>query len=359
MTPSTRYLRHLTRIFCKSLSRTQSFQVTAHRFDVSVQVVKECIKQADRIGLLESAYVKKAISNRAAFRRVLKSSGFSREGSDLKRSSRKCRGLVDVSAEQAAKLKEIHKLYKELKSYQAVGDKLGLSRERVRQLLVKGAAAGLFEHEVTNRLRRKQLENHLPKSVLAQEVSEFSCANIAHRYGVPTKAVIALCEEYGLITQELRQERNRKRTLNEYTAMVNYLGYHPSTGDMNRAGYRALWARISRHWGSFENFRKIYDIPFAKKPVTWLHKMSVSERETREQQLQQILRTIGEYPGIGATDVASKIGISYSAVARHVLRQEKLGVVKRTPRTKIGVPAQLYLVQKLEILAKPAFINGG
>lgn len=45
-----------------------------------------------------------------------------------------------------ARLCELHRLYREKGTLAAVGRTVGLSRERVRQLLVRGAEIGLFEY---------------------------------------------------------------------------------------------------------------------------------------------------------------------------------------------------------------------
>lgn len=45
------------------------------------------------------------------------------------------------------RLREIHRLYREKGTLAAVGRTMGLSRERVRQLLVRGAKIGLFEYD--------------------------------------------------------------------------------------------------------------------------------------------------------------------------------------------------------------------
>ena len=45
------------------------------------------------------------------------------------------------------RLREIHRLYLEKGTLEAVGRTIGLSRERVRQLLVRGAKIGLFEYD--------------------------------------------------------------------------------------------------------------------------------------------------------------------------------------------------------------------
>ena len=345
MTPGTRYLRHLVRIFCSSLSQTGSIPATARESNVSLYVVKRCLIQAERIGLLESSYVNQAIASRATFRRAVRYL-FRPVGKRDQNCSASARGygFVDISYDQALKLKQAHSLYEELKTLQAVADKLRVTRERVRQLLAKGTAAGLFEYEVTNKRRQRQLEQELDKRTLARELSELNYSEIARKHHVAVGAIVKLCEKYGLMTQELKRERSQRQTLIEYMQMADQLGLHPSTSDMERAGYRKLSVRISRLWGGFEKFRKAYDIPFVKKPVTWLHKMSPADSEARSRTLQQILEAIGGRPGIGMTELASSIGSPYGTVSNQVRQQVKLGTIKYIPRRRIGEPAKLYLM---------------
>src|SRR4249919_1059685 len=61
-----------------------------------------------------------------------------------------CARPTDRAAESSVaieRLQRIHKLYKELGTLEAVGKHVGLTRERVRQLLAKGRDMGLFEYK--------------------------------------------------------------------------------------------------------------------------------------------------------------------------------------------------------------------
>lgn len=66
------------------------------------------------------------------------------------------------------KTQNIYRLYKELGTLEEVGKKLGVSRERVRQLLEKGDQAGVIEYkptylsqfdELTEKINKKELQN--------------------------------------------------------------------------------------------------------------------------------------------------------------------------------------------------------
>lgn len=45
------------------------------------------------------------------------------------------------------RLKHVHKLYEDLGTLEAAGRVIGVTRERIRQLLVKGSHLGLFEYK--------------------------------------------------------------------------------------------------------------------------------------------------------------------------------------------------------------------
>lgn len=55
--------------------------------------------------------------------------------------------LQEPSSHGNARLETVHRLYLELGTLQAAAETLDLTRERVRQLLVKGTRLGLFEYK--------------------------------------------------------------------------------------------------------------------------------------------------------------------------------------------------------------------
>lgn len=72
-------------------------------------------------------------------------------------------GGVPGQPSKVERLREIHRLYLEKGTLEAVGRTIGLSRERVRQLLVRGVRIGLFEYSArrtSDPSREKILEDY-------------------------------------------------------------------------------------------------------------------------------------------------------------------------------------------------------
>jgi hypothetical protein len=141
----------------------------------------------------------------------------------------------------------------------SAGKVLGLTRERVRQVLVKGAALGLFEY-------RPREYTIIPKEKLLGDYRLYpSSAAVAKRNGISTAYLKKLWTAYGITGKLLRKvaiEGKQEKCIEAYRSVESRLGHHPSTTELQREpSWRSLWARISRLWGSFEAFREQLNIP--------------------------------------------------------------------------------------------------
>jgi hypothetical protein len=159
----------------------------------------------------------------------------------------------------AARLQTLHVLYERLGSLGAVGKQVGLTRERVRQLLVKGTQRGLFAYSP-----RKY--PCVPKERIIEEYTRIqSLSRVARLNRISENHLKKLLTEYSITEPQLaryRLEGRRARCAAEYLQMVKHAGRHLSSGDLHQhsAGV-ALYARIIRCWGSIHTFRRALKIP--------------------------------------------------------------------------------------------------
>jgi hypothetical protein len=216
------------------------------------------------------------------------------------------------------RLLQVYDLYKEKGTLEAAGDQLGLTRERIRQLLMKGVQLGLFEykrrryHVVS---REKIVEdfkrglnftnvaraNHISVNTLRKLVATYNiaqeipfCPHVVSRPKIPrgkiTKEKIIEDFKRGLnFTNVARENHISLKTLGEFitackisdeellairieghklTCIDDYhrikkeLGHHPSTTELQRS--RRWWlvaVKIKRLWGSLEAFRRELNVP--------------------------------------------------------------------------------------------------
>lgn len=152
------------------------------------------------------------------------------------------------------RFREVYRLYQKERSLRTVGMKLGLSRERVRQLLKKGSQIGLFRYRPSKRpaLTREKILASYGQFLTLRPVAR------ANRISMSQLArLIALHQitktEFGAI----RRQEGRRRCLEQYLAVAARLGHHPTTTELLESkSTRSLMTKIRRLWKSLEAFRR-------------------------------------------------------------------------------------------------------
>ena len=152
------------------------------------------------------------------------------------------------------RLLEIFRLYRKEGTLEAVGNKMGLSRERVRQLLVKGSRAGLFQYETVRRFqpflsKEKILSDYgnMLKLYLVAKANDISVGHLKR-----------LMAHYGISQGDLEKiqfERRKARCIEEYIGYFERLGHPPNTTELQRGSGAYLSQKITKLWGSFRAFR--------------------------------------------------------------------------------------------------------
>ena len=166
---------------------------------------------------------------------------------------------VAKPASMVDRLRRVHELYRNLGTLEAAGKELGVTRERVRQLLVRGAQLGLFKY--------KPFElPYLPMDKLITDyVTCQSIGRVASLNSISTGYLKKLMTAYGItgeILESYRHETRRGRCLDQYNLIAERIGHHPTTTELHAtAAGRRLHTRIRREWGSIDAFREHLNIP--------------------------------------------------------------------------------------------------
>ncbi|NKE70418.1 hypothetical protein [Candidatus Manganitrophus noduliformans] len=157
------------------------------------------------------------------------------------------------------RLRELHRLYREKGTLAAVGRETGLSRERVRQLLVRGAKIGLFEYA--------PLFPSLPskEKILDDYRTWLKLDAVAEANRLSMTALRRLQRLYRITPEELaavRNDRRRRECIDRYLVLAEGIGHHPTTTELQRLKEgRSLQWQIRKRWGSFDAFRRELKIP--------------------------------------------------------------------------------------------------
>jgi hypothetical protein len=162
------------------------------------------------------------------------------------------------------RLLEVYHLYEEAQSLRTVGQKMGVSRERIRQLLEKGSEAGLFEYKPLK--FPLVYKNPIPKKKILRDYKKFlRLKAVAKSNGISTTHLSKLLDLHQITNEDLkmaRKEGERAKCIRRYYSIVRRLGHHPTTTELQRLkSARYLSSQIRRLWGSFGAFRKEFEIP--------------------------------------------------------------------------------------------------
>src|SRR5262245_5457313 len=167
--------------------------------------------------------------------------------------------LHEHAQRHQARLRSIYDLYRRLGTLEAVGRNVGLTRERVRQLLVSGTKLGFFKYQP------REYPYIAKDKLLADYRVSLSLDKVAELNNVPTAYISKLLTAYRVRRNELRaigKEGRKDRCIEEYRAITSQLSHHPTTTELQSTPKgHSLNARIVRLWGSTDAFRETLNIP--------------------------------------------------------------------------------------------------
>lgn len=166
--------------------------------------------------------------------------------------------LIRRNRPSVERLLQVYCLYHEKGTLQSVGEEIGLSRERVRQLLMKGMERGLFEYRPFR--ERSREASVLREAILEDYERLLTLKGVAQANGMPVYRLHRLLDQFRIADRDLEKRKiaGRKRIcIERYGSAVRSLGHHPTTTELQWFGStRYLYAQIRRLWGSIEAFRR-------------------------------------------------------------------------------------------------------
>jgi len=206
--------------------------------------------------------LRKFLENRSPSKYILKK--VEKVQADLCKES----ALVDLllKSSRGQKLVSIFRLYQKEGSLEKVGKIMGLSRERIRQLLNKGSKLGLFEYKKLNlqtlpQLSREKIVEDYKKTLRLKEVAKINCISLRQ-----LSKSLQILNIYRSELNAIRFEGRRINCVNQYLLLVREIGGHPSTSEMEETSEGlSLFNKIIRLWGSIKDFREELNIEIATR----------------------------------------------------------------------------------------------
>lgn len=201
---------------------------------------------------------------------------------------------------------KVKKLYDELCTLSDVGKSLGITRERVRQILEIGNSYGIIKYkppflkkfdELASKLKKEELEKLIIKYGSKRKI----IYELKNKIRINIDYLNALINLHNIDFQYLILQHKKNRCYFEYNEMVREIGSHPTTTVMSRRPeWRSLWFRISRFWGNINNFRKEFGIPipkvcnpnFKEDIKRGREKYFAERRRIKSEKIQKILQLI-------------------------------------------------------------------
>jgi len=164
----------------------------------------------------------------------------------------------------------VKELYDKYGTLQLVANEMGITRERVRQLLKAGQRKHLYIYKLTRDKKFEELVIKVDREKLVEVLSHDSnLKSICRKLNVSERDYYRLLNHYQIDSHDYISDARRKRCMDEYTKIVDKIGHHPTTTEMIKIPlWRALWVRIDRYWGSIDSFRSEFGID---KPKQFIH----------------------------------------------------------------------------------------
>lgn len=239
---------------------------------------------------------------------------------------------IKIPAHRVHRMIEVYDLYVELGTLQKVGEKMNLTRERVRQILAKGNKYGLFEYD---RHKKKQdiYERmiSISKANLVQAIKEErSRLKIVNKLGIDDSALGYLINKYDVDFEDVIHDARKDYYINQYKNIVDILGKHPTTTEMQRnRKWHSIQASITRIWGSFDIFRHEYGI---ERPSHRFNYNTVKTKSIKkENKINQVYELIKNRRFVTSRDVSRYLGFERQTATLYLQELQKRNLI-----TKVG-----------------------
>ncbi len=262
--------------------------------------------------------------------------------------------LRKLSNDKISSSKTIFQLYKEYGTLEKVGREVGLTRERIRQILVRGNKYGLFEYPIKKDLISYPflIKYFANKEELLNELSD--CSKKDEMLETLNTDIINFNKLLGYFNLDIRgvQIYSKKKKLKmQYDEYVEKNGHHPTTTEMREdKETRNIWAKITRYWGSMESFRQEFGYPFIKQGNPrlkedireWHQQRSASITLRNKSYIQMILKNLSGNGALSNKYLADKCNIKEQS-CRNILNL----MIKRGEIIKLKRGAKTaYIIRK-------------
>ena len=150
-----------------------------------------------------------------------------------------------------------------------IGESLGVTSERTRQILVEGTKRGWIKYQsnigwIGSEITKKRIVYEAKNSASAQELADRLCVSISFAFTMMKKLGIGYEPMY-----EMRKNRRKTGHLKEYANLVRRMGFHPPamnvpTAKKNGWDWFLLAANLRRYYGELKVARRLANIELGK-----------------------------------------------------------------------------------------------
>jgi len=165
---------------------------------------------------------------------------------------------ANIQRVTVARLKQVHRLFRETGTLAEVGREIGLTRERIRQLLLQGSEFGLHDYKTYK-------PPVIPKKKLLEDFKRhLSLKAVANIHGTSIRRVQRLMLTYGIMPAHRHALRvssmraaKKHKLMARYRRVTRTLGHYPNTAELYRRSKDSfhLVRNILYFWSSFHAFQ--------------------------------------------------------------------------------------------------------
>ncbi len=217
-----------------------------------------------------------------------------------------------IGADRIKFYKECFYLYEQQGTLESVAKTMDLTRERIRQILVKGTRLGLFKYTGYE-------YPFVSKEAIIKSYSDgMSLSKAAKSNRISVAYLKKLLTAYGITDDELekiRLDAQKNECIELHRNIEAELGHVPSTTEMQRkSGWRYLTMRIRRLWGSIDAFRSELNIVRPKRELPEVSRLAFEKRRrlafiVRMQNLDQIRECLCKAGSLSSVEISYECGI--------------------------------------------------
>ena len=201
--------------------------------------------------------------------------------------------------------------YKKVGSLQSVAEIMGLTRERIRQILVKGTKLGLFKYSGYEYPFVEKIK------ILEDYSKALSLVKVAKANKISLLYLRKLLTAYKVTEEDLRAIRanvRKKECIESFKLIESEIGHPPTATELYNSRSRYLLIKIAKIWGSIGAFREDLKIPqpvriFPEATRKWLENRKRIGLIVRMQNLDQIRECLEKLGPLRTTEIALECNI--------------------------------------------------